>query len=241
MKSKLFICVPEPDDFDPNRSEPTQAEVLRDRIVAAIQPKMDEAEAGTYVGKAKVTGVFGGEDGRVANFTQVGDDPNAEQLVRMALAHSPGQELGVFGVAAVFETDDLMTAEYVAHDTAIKAGFGDQYAVFPWAESAASSEDDAPFKSIEVYYNIDAIPDDYAHPLDFRNAAMDVVESALRDAGEGEWSGAEMGAGEVNFGFDVEDFERAEKIVRAAVQGTPFEGIREITRFSYPDDIIPAH
>ncbi|MDA5093231.1 hypothetical protein O2N63_03945 [Aliiroseovarius sp. KMU-50] len=37
--------------------------------------------------------------------------------------------------------------------------------------------------------------------------------------------------GEVNFGFSVHDFDKAEGIVRNAVKGTDFEGIREITRF----------
>jgi hypothetical protein len=46
--------------------------------------------------------------------------------------------------------------------------------------------------------------------------------------------------GEVNFGFEVEDFERSERIVRAAVKGTPYECIREITRFSYPGDLYAA-
>lgn len=89
----------------------------------------------------------------------------------------------------------------------------------------------APYKSIEVYYDIDDIPPGYPDALDFRNEAMDLIEAALMAAEAGEWAGAEVGMGEVNFGFEVTDFVHAEKLVRATVKGTPFEGIREITRF----------
>ena len=97
------------------------------------------------------------------------------------------------------------------------------------------------YKSIEVYYSVASIPgvdiDDPAQVLDFRNAAMEVIETALEKEGAGEWVGAEIGMGlesgelEVNFGFEVQDFEKAEAIVRKAVEGTEFAGIREITRF----------
>ena len=59
---------------------------------------------------------------------------------------------------------------------------------------------------------------------------MDIIECALTAAGEGEWEGADIGMGQVSFGFEVGDPERAEAIVRAAVRGTPFENIREIAR-----------
>ena len=62
--------------------------------------------------------------------------------------------------------------------------------------------------------------------------AMELVETALDQAEAGEWAGAEIGMGEVNFGFEVEDFDLAENIVRNTVKGTPFESIREITRYS---------
>ncbi|MBS8227369.1 hypothetical protein [Vannielia litorea] len=92
-------------------------------------------------------------------------------------------------------------------------------------------------KTIEIYYDAGQIPPGYSDPLSFRNAAIDLIEAALAKAGVGEWAGAESGANlvtgepEVNFGFDVTEFERAEEIVREAVRGTPFEGIREISRF----------
>lgn len=97
------------------------------------------------------------------------------------------------------------------------------------------------FKSIEVYYDVAAIPGikpwDKRSALAFRNAAMDHIEAALDAEGVGEWAGAESGIGfatgapDVNFGFEVSDFDRAERIVRAAVTGTPYDCIREITRF----------
>ncbi|MBS8227764.1 hypothetical protein [Vannielia litorea] len=95
-------------------------------------------------------------------------------------------------------------------------------------------------KSVEVYYNVNRIPGlypgDWDAALDFRNAAMELIENALIEARAGEWAGAEIGScaatgePEVNFGFDVADFDMAEEIIRSAVAGTPYEGIREITR-----------
>ena len=97
------------------------------------------------------------------------------------------------------------------------------------------------FKSIEIYYDIDAIPglsttttpagmprwDEAERALAFRNDAIDLIEEALVAA---EWEGAEIGHGEVNFGFAVEDFDAAEAVVRKAVAGTPYSGFREIVR-----------
>ncbi len=96
------------------------------------------------------------------------------------------------------------------------------------------------YKSIEIYYDIASIPgisdpDDAMAALDFRNEAMEYIEEKLADAGLGEWTGAEIGMGEVNFGFEVNDFDAAEAAVRAAVAGTKFAGIREITRFDQAD------
>jgi hypothetical protein len=91
-------------------------------------------------------------------------------------------------------------------------------------------------KSIEIYYDVSAIrgpggaPATVLEALDFRNAAMEHIEDTLADAGLGEWVGAEAGMGEVNFGFDVQDFDTAEAAVRACVAGTPYANIREIAR-----------
>ncbi len=100
------------------------------------------------------------------------------------------------------------------------------------------------FRSIEIYYDIDTIPglsgivarpgvprwDEADRALDFRNEAIDLIEDALLAADAGEWEDAEIGRGEVNFGFAIDDFEEAERIVRKTVAGTPFAGIREIVR-----------
>lgn len=85
------------------------------------------------------------------------------------------------------------------------------------------------YKSIEVYYDISAISGQ--DPLEFRNDAMHLIEAALEKAGLGEWAGAESGMGEVNFGFEVEDFARAEAVIRKTVSGTKYDCFREITRF----------
>jgi len=98
-------------------------------------------------------------------------------------------------------------------------------------------DEDPHWKSIEIYYDIADIPERHGHFLDFRNAAMELIETALAEADAGEWEGAESGMGEVNFGFSVTDFDRAEQIVRASVKGTPYEGIREIVRFDSATDL----
>lgn len=60
---------------------------------------------------------------------------------------------------------------------------------------------------IEVSHEVNTIPAEFADPLDFRNAAMELIEAALEEAGAGEWVGADYGANlqtgkpEVNFGF----------------------------------------
>ncbi len=97
-------------------------------------------------------------------------------------------------------------------------------------------------KSIEIYYDISTIPginpDNPSIPdaLAFRNDALDLIEAALTAEGQAEWLGAEIGRGEVNFGFEVKNFERAEAIVRAAVRDTRFQNIREIRRFEIEDN-----
>jgi len=85
------------------------------------------------------------------------------------------------------------------------------------------------YKSIEVYYDVSSISG--GHPLDFRNEAMHLIENALESAGLGEWAGAESGMGEVNFGFEVSDFDKAEALIRKTVTGTKYDCFREISRF----------
>ena len=97
-------------------------------------------------------------------------------------------------------------------------------------------------KSIEIYYDIADIPDitdrsDFSvEALDFRNAAMEHIENALTEANAGKWFGAEIGSGEVNFGFNVEDFDFAEATVRKAVLGTRFANIREIAQNEFSEE-----
>ena len=92
-------------------------------------------------------------------------------------------------------------------------------------------------RSIEIHYDIASIPGvfpgDPDGALDFRNAAIELIEDALAEADAGDWEGAEIGADEVNFGFMVDDFDAAEAIVRETVAGTPFANIRRITRNAF--------
>lgn len=98
------------------------------------------------------------------------------------------------------------------------------------------------YKSLEICYDIAQVPeiDAAGNPaeaaLAFRNAAMDLIETALNEAGLGEWAGAEIGEDDLTFGFEVDDFDAAEAAVRAAVAGTPYETIREIIRFEDEDE-----
>jgi len=79
-------------------------------------------------------------------------------------------------------------------------------------------------KNIEIYYNIVDIPDitdrsDFSpEALPFRNAAMEHIENAMTAVNAGEWIGAEVGSGEVNFGFDVEDFDASVCLFSAVCQ-----------------------
>ena len=90
------------------------------------------------------------------------------------------------------------------------------------------------YKSIEIYYDIDSIPGIQdrgpfsGQALEFRNRAMDFIDNALEAANAGTWEGAEIGTNEINFGFEVDDFEQAQNVIREAVAGTEFEGFREM-------------
>ena len=142
--------------------------------------------------------------------------------------------------AVSFEVKDPVAAcaliEQVTQGTAEHG----RYAVYVMDDLDAQ---EAPIACLEIFYDQSAIPDGFNHPLDFRNAAMAVIETALTEADAGTWSFAESGANartgmlEVNFGFDVADAERAEKIIRAAVRGTPYACIRDIIHHPATDDI----
>lgn len=100
------------------------------------------------------------------------------------------------------------------------------------------------FRRIEIYYDIDQIPglseegtgsglpcqDGRDRALDFRGEAIELIENALVAAEMGEWEAAGIGRGAVHLGFAVDEFDAAEEVVRKAVAGTPFSGIREIVR-----------
>lgn len=152
-------------------------------------------------------------------------------LVHQLALDVTDQEAVEAEIAQLARTAELEGKFHIAHWARVTD------AVFsePEAENTAQPDINTG-KFIEIYYDIAAIPPDYDHPLDFRNAAMERIEVALAEAGIGEWSGAESGmnlktgAPEVNFGFEVTAFEPAEATVREAIRGTPFEGIREIVR-----------
>ena len=235
---KMYVCLAETAPHDPNRNAPTKAETFLDAISTSLAAKLENSGMGQAAGVAKVTATFGAENGRTDRFSLIGDDPLAESLVRGMLEEADAAETGQFAVAAVFDISDIMVAESFAWDAIYAAGAQDDAVLYFWQDEHTPTDVDEAYKSIEVYYDIDAIPETYKDPLEFRNAAMELVEQALQAASAGEWSGAEIGMGKVNFGFEVADFDHAEAIIRAAVKDTPFEAISEITRFSYPEDVV---
>lgn len=241
MARKLYIAVRETAPFETDEGK-GGAEGLRDQILTGLGETLSSNGLGQPAGTANVTVKFGAENGRADAFTIVGPTPEAASIVRQMLAAADNPDLGEFALAAVFDVAEPMIAESLAWDLAYKLGAQDQIALQFTDEDSADGTADLETsndKSIEIYYNVADIPGGQ-DPLEFRNAAMDVIERALMDAGAGDWAGADSGMGEINFGFDVEDFERAEKIVRAAVKGTPYEGIREITRYSDADGFAAA-
>jgi len=99
-------------------------------------------------------------------------------------------------------------------------------------------------RSLEVRYDIASIPEmtpgDVDRALDFRDAAIELIEDALLEAGAGEWEGAGIGRGEIRFAFMVDDFDAAEAIVRRVVADTPYANVGAITRASFDTAKIAA-
>lgn len=100
------------------------------------------------------------------------------------------------------------------------------------------------FKSLEIFYDLDAVPDlsaviarpalprwdEAANALIFRAAAIEIIDAALIEAEIGEWNDAGLDHGTLRIGFSVDDYDIAEEVVRLAVAGTRFSEIREIVR-----------
>lgn len=208
-KHDIMICIPRHEEAE------SQCAALDALLRVSLETK-----GATHKGIG--LGTYG--DGQA---TRVPATPFAEVVMdaARAIGHEPV-------VTLTFEVP-----EYELFETEIKrliseAGFAGTYHLARWTHEDVSEEDSvSDWKSIEIYYDIADIPAGYDHPLDYRNEAMELIESALTEADAGEWSGAESGIGEVNFGFDVAEFDRAETIVRSAVKGTVYDKIREITRF----------
>lgn len=132
-----------------------------------------------------------------------------------------------------FVVKEYIIAEGVLYHLAARTDLDGMFETKKVVENGEGPDFGPTEKSIEIYY--DAV-DVTEEALDFRNAAMDLIETALANAGAGEWEGAEIGVNfetgkpEVNFGFVVSDFDAAETIVRNVVANTPYEKIREIRR-----------
>lgn len=209
---RIFVCIPQ--------RAPGAAEKLVPKVRDTIGAMIEAAGVGRFSKVVRVAARFGSDDDPVRDFAVVGEGGTAHPEAAPA-------------VAVVYDISDALIAESLVWDIAWKSGLQDDI-VYHFEPGAGPAEVERT-NHIEIYYDIASIPAGFPHPLDFRNAAMELIERALTDAGAGEWDGAEIGMGEVNFGFEVEGFDRAEAIVRAAVKGTPFDCIREIDRRTWPD------
>ena len=233
-------------------SDLTKAERVRETVVSHLDQDLQSQGAGHLSGTGMATiftndgmAMFGPFDQAAFRQAKAGEAALAQM----------GMSLGMLvTLAANFEVADFDDASTRIMRVLEEAGHADKLGIARPAAPAASHGDAPPqgqldpddvaaayadmppYKSIEIYYDISSIPEKYGHPLDFRNAAMELIEGALEEADAGEWSGAEIGMGEVNFGFEVEDFDLAEAIVRKTVKGTDFENIREITRYDSAED-----
>ncbi|MDA8585576.1 hypothetical protein N9L47_04805 [Rhodobacteraceae bacterium] len=172
--------------------------------------------------------------GRSLNDLIVHLQPSMVTIGAMVTEVGSGQN----GPWARYTVSDATEFEHVVIDKTVGTKLNEAFDIRK--PTPADVDDESAYRSIEVYYSVPNIPDGQ-NALDFRNEAMELIEAALGKADAGEWAGAESGANfetgepEVNFGFEVEDFDRAEKIVRDTVRGTPFDCIREITRYDSTD------
>lgn len=207
--SDILICIPKTADADAACS-----------VLDSLLREPLEAKGAKYKGTG--LGTYGNGQAIIVPATPFA---NIAIEAAKAIGHAPI-------VTLTFEVPDFELFEAEIKRLVSDAGFAGTYYLAQWTHPDVVEDDGASdWKSIEIYYDIADIPAGYDHPLDFRNEAMELVESALMEANAGEWSGAESGMGEVNFGFDVTEFDRAEAIVRSAVKGTVYDKIREITRF----------
>ncbi len=204
----ILICI----------SQGPGAEDTRESLLRVLIPTLEAAGA-----KFKTVGLGTFGDGAA---TIVPETPFVDMVMEAskAMGHVPV-------LTITFAVDDFETAETAIRSAVAGTPLQDTFETARWLDESDDADDDEHWKSIEIYYDIGAIPDGYAHPLDFRNEAMELIGAALEGAGAGEWSGADCGMGEVNFGFTVSDFGNAEDIVRKTVAGTAYDCIREITRF----------
>lgn len=118
-----------------------------------------------------------------------------------------------------------------------------------WGQGAATVVPDTPFSDaiLATARSIGHIPVRQI-ALHVSDAAIARIEIAPARDGAGALDGAEIGAEiganletgipEVNFGVSVADVARAERIVREAVRGKPFDSIREITRHPFESPAI---
>lgn len=91
-------------------------------------------------------------------------------------------------------------------------------------------------EQIEIAYDAGEVPAGFIHAFDFNSKASALIDSWLNATGLGRWAGAEArqnpetGRIEVSTKFMSDDGERAEALIRAAVDGTPFASWKSLVR-----------
>ena len=83
-------------------------------------------------------------------------------------------------------------------------------------------------RAIRISYDTAKIPPGFRHPFEFSRRASEQMDVWLSAADAGRWAGSESlrdpetGAIQMAVRFKVEDADRAEALIAAAVEGTPF-------------------
>ncbi len=144
---------------------------------------------------------------------------------------------GEYAITSIFRVLDFDRAESVVRHVIDVPELRDKVDTYHWFDGEDGTIDNPTIGSIEIYYSTRDIPSGFANAIEFRDAACALIETALTEAEIGKWVGSESGEDEVNFGFEVGDIQSAERLVRRAVAGSPFEKIRAIIRFPFQDDV----
>lgn len=87
------------------------------------------------------------------------------------------------------------------------------------------------YRALEISYEVGTLPCNLrGDVIDFRNMALAHLDAALTEARAGEWEGTEQEGDKITFSFHVDDFDRAEAVLKRALAGTPYAGVTSLYR-----------